>query len=89
MWFVGSEKPCIYSVPNRKQSYDEVAVQVVKAYDDLRKLCGMKNIKELGAEESYVDEIIENLKADKNLAYNPCPPKMDVLQKVLHEIYAL
>lgn len=49
----------------------------------------MKNIKELGAEESYVDEIIENLKADKNLAYNPCPPKMDVLQKVLHEIYAL
>lgn len=21
MWFVGSEKPCIYSVPNRKQSY--------------------------------------------------------------------
>ena len=22
MWFVGSEKPCIYSVPNRKQSYD-------------------------------------------------------------------
>ena len=70
-------------------SYDEVAVQVVKAYDDLRKLCGMKNIKELGAEESYVDEIIENLKADKNLAYNPCPPKMDVLQKVLHEIYAL
>lgn len=23
MWFVGSEKPCIYSVPNRKQSYDE------------------------------------------------------------------
>lgn len=62
---------------------------VVKAYDDLRKLCGMKNIKELGAEESYVDEIIENLKADKNLAYNPCPPKMDVLQKVLHEIYAL
>ena len=24
MWFVGSEKPCIYSVPNRKQSYDIV-----------------------------------------------------------------
>lgn len=23
MWFVGSEKPCIYSVPNRKQSYGE------------------------------------------------------------------
>ena len=23
MWFVGSEKPCIYSVPNRKQSYDD------------------------------------------------------------------
>lgn len=23
MWFVGSEKPCIYSVPNRKQSYVE------------------------------------------------------------------
>ena len=22
MWFVGSEKPCIYSVPNRKQSYE-------------------------------------------------------------------
>lgn len=21
LWFVGSEKPCIYSVPNRKQSY--------------------------------------------------------------------
>lgn len=24
MWFVGSEKPCIYSVPNRKQSYDDL-----------------------------------------------------------------
>lgn len=24
MWFVGSEKPCIYSVPNRKQSYDKL-----------------------------------------------------------------
>ena len=23
MWFVGAEKPCIYSVPNRKQSYDK------------------------------------------------------------------
>ena len=23
MWFVGSEKPCIYSVPNRKQSYEQ------------------------------------------------------------------
>lgn len=23
MWFVGSEKPCIYSVPNRKQSYNK------------------------------------------------------------------
>ena len=22
-YFVGSENPCIYSVPNRKQSYDE------------------------------------------------------------------
>ena len=21
-WFAGSERPCIYSVPNRKQSYD-------------------------------------------------------------------
>lgn len=25
MWFVGSEKPCIYSVPNRKQSYADKA----------------------------------------------------------------
>ena len=25
MWFVGSEKPCIYSVPNRKQSYPVIA----------------------------------------------------------------
>lgn len=26
MWFVGSEKPCIYSVPNRKQSYRNASV---------------------------------------------------------------
>ena len=25
MWFVGSEKPCIYSVPNRKQSNVKVS----------------------------------------------------------------
>lgn len=28
MWFVGSEKPCIYSVPNRKQSYDSNTLYV-------------------------------------------------------------
>lgn len=26
MWFVGSEKPCIYSVPNRKQSYVSLSI---------------------------------------------------------------
>lgn len=32
MWFVGSEKPCIYSVPNRKQSYDkDTQKPVIKA----------------------------------------------------------
>lgn len=28
MWFVGSEKPCIYSVPNRKQSYEKKIHQI-------------------------------------------------------------
>ena len=28
MWFVGSEKPCIYSVPNRKQSYAPYRTEV-------------------------------------------------------------
>lgn len=40
MWFVGSEKPCIYSVPNRKQSYeiekDNNFHQTQKAYMELR-----------------------------------------------------
>ena len=34
MWFVGSEKPCIYSVPNRKQSYDANTVAVCDGDDD-------------------------------------------------------
>lgn len=29
MWFVGSEKPCIYSVPNRKQSYEKEKIITV------------------------------------------------------------
>lgn len=29
MWFVGSEKPCIYSVPNRKQSYENKTARFV------------------------------------------------------------
>lgn len=31
MWFVGSEKPCIYSVPNRKQSYGVYSHNSVEA----------------------------------------------------------
>lgn len=31
MWFVGSEKPCIYSVPNRKQSYEIGTTQVSRS----------------------------------------------------------
>lgn len=34
LWFVGSEKPCIYSVPNRKQSY-ETHVTYRYAGDDM------------------------------------------------------
>lgn len=30
MWFVGSEKPCIYSVPNRKQSYETRILKDIK-----------------------------------------------------------
>ena len=32
MWFVGSEKPCIYSVPNRKQSYGKDVAHVQNFY---------------------------------------------------------
>lgn len=46
MWFVGSEKPCIYSVPNRKQSYDT----------------GDGNIKQLVMDEIIPeDEAIQNI----------------------------
>lgn len=36
MWFVGSEKPCIYSVPNRKQSYDNEIIQ--RKYGKIREI---------------------------------------------------
>lgn len=71
------------------ESQDEITVKVVKAYDDICKRCGMKNLQELGAEESFVDQIVENLKSDRTLAYQPCPPDFEVLRNVLHEIYAL
>lgn len=70
-------------------SYEEVASQVINAYHELCKLCGMKNMKELGAEEGFADQIVENLRNDRNLAYHPCPPDLEVLRNVLHEIYAL
>lgn len=39
MWFVGSEKPCIYSVPNRKQSYvKENTTELVDPLDVKKKM---------------------------------------------------
>jgi len=43
LWFVGSEKPCIYSVPNRKQSYENEYENIVEL-DPLYK--AMERIKE-------------------------------------------
>lgn len=76
-------------IEQKDRTYDEVAAQVVNAYDNLCKSCGMKNIKELGAEEASIDQIVENLRNDRNLAYHPCPPDLAHLRSVLHEIYAL
>ena len=63
MWFVGSEKPCIYSVPNRKQSYD-IGVK------PLRK----KDLKDFSENDKIVNRFEEILRhnnvSDKENAFN-------------------
>ena len=86
MWFVGSEKPCIYSVPNRKQSYD-----IINKKEKLRK-----------DEEYYIEQLnragfleIKSIKQKKVLKIanlerfmNYAPIKMyimDILNRELRE----
>ena len=54
MWFVGSEKPCIYSVPNRKQSYVvEKALEDKKDRTCMVSLFGMEDVQQIYHEILY------------------------------------
>ena len=55
MWFVGSEKPCIYSVPNRKQSYDVEYTTAINGIGLLWDETGTKGTILLGMEATLDD----------------------------------
>ena len=62
-YFVGSENPCIYSVPNRKQSYeDKVNKAVLKdAFAATCKKRGTDNLQE------QAEEIVKIIEADEQI----------------------
>lgn len=65
----------------------EVGKQVVAKFDELYKRVGMKTIKEMGVEESFLDEIAEDIRRDTKWTVVPNPPDFDLVRKVLHESY--
>ncbi len=60
---------------------------VVEKVEELLKRVGLKNMKELGVEESFCDVIADNVAKDKKWAIVPNPPDFDLLRKVIKESY--
>lgn len=66
---------------------EQVGRQVVEKLDAMQKHIGLKNMKELGVEESFLDVIVDNVAADKKWAIVPNPPKFELVREVLKKSY--
>jgi alcohol dehydrogenase class IV len=65
----------------------KVGIEVVKKFDALQKVVGMKNMKELGIPEEFCDYITEQVSLDDKWKIVPNPPNFELMRKALHESY--
>jgi alcohol dehydrogenase class IV len=65
----------------------KVGNEVVKKFDALQKAVGMKNMKELGIPEDFVDYMADMVSKDEKWKVVPNPPDFDLMRKVLRESY--
>ena len=79
MWFVGSEKPCIYSVPNRKQSYDN-------AVSTFKNISGYKDATDKMHESMYMFAVKPETQ-NSSVAYTYLKELMSIGYKDSADIY--
>ena len=71
----------------REKSYDQIAAEVVKAFDDLLHAVDMPSMKSLGVEPAFIDEICEDIRSDPKWTLVPHPPVFEEVAVAMHEAY--
>lgn len=64
----------------------ELGEKVVEAFDNLLKTVGMKNMKELGVEEEFIETMTEQIKGDTKWKVTPAPD-FDKMKSAIYESY--